>query len=74
MSHRILIAGLVTGALLAPRPALGLTVSGVLNSDYGAPLATQALQTSFYDTPVDRTIELGSELDEAYGFVEEGVL
>jgi hypothetical protein len=74
MSHRILIAGLVVGALLAPRPALGLTVSGVLSPEYGAPLATQSTQTSFYDTPADHSIELGSELDAAYGFISDGVL
>lgn len=69
-SFRDLCAGfaLLAGATL---PAHAVTVDGHFEPTYGAPLATQVTQTSLGDHPVSG---LGSELDQAYGFVAQGAL
>ncbi|HVU09043.1 MAG TPA: hypothetical protein VHG89_10910 [Verrucomicrobiae bacterium] len=52
-----------------------ITVDGTLDGAYGAPLATQTINTGFGDSTVgDGTSTGGSELDAAYGTVQNGNL
>ena len=55
-------------------PARGLiTVDGLLDSDYDAPLATQTVNTQFGDNSnTNGNTANGSELDAAYGVVQSG--
>jgi hypothetical protein len=67
-------------AIAAPATSPGATIDGQLDAEYGPPLSTQTVQTSFGDTPpgynppdaLQRAI--GSELDQAYAYVSGGVL
>ena len=78
---KVIIAAVLGGALLLQSPpALAVTIDGRLDSEYGAPLSTQVNLTNFGDTPPGFTpfdslnTAIGSELDEAYGFVSAGTL
>lgn len=61
-------------ALLAcvTAPARAITVDGHIEPEYGPPLTTQTTQTSLGDQPLAG--QLGSELDQAYGFIAQGAL
>lgn len=80
LSKWVWVSGLAIGALSLPTYAT-ITVDGTLNeSDYGssAPgtsaLATQTINTSFGDNTVATGATSGSELDAAYGVVENSTL
>lgn len=70
---------LVAGLALAAPSGAAITVDGLLDSDYGPPLATQSTQTSFVDatpafSPNPTLYADGTELDAFYGTIEGGVL
>jgi len=72
------VATAVAAALCAD-PAVAVTVDGVLDLEYGPPLAVQTTQTSFEDSspglsPDPVRIANGSELDALYAFVDGNVL
>jgi hypothetical protein len=69
-------AGVALAALSQPAFAAGPTVDGTLDpSLYGGALATQTINTGFGDSTVgDGTSSGGSELDAAYGTVQNGNL
>lgn len=70
---------LMTGLALAAPSRAAITVDGLLDLDYGPPLATQTTQTSFVDatpafSPNPALYADGSELDAVHGFIADGVL
>ena len=65
----VVVAALLAGATV---PARAVTIDGHIEPVYGPPLATQTTQTSLGDHPVSG--QLGSELDQAHGFVAQGAL
>lgn len=64
--------------LLAAAATATPPVDGTLDAEYGAALSTQTTQTSSGDTPgyfpLDIAEANGSELDQAFAFVSDGVL
>jgi autotransporter-associated beta strand protein len=71
MAAGVALAGL-SSAVYAAAPAVDGTLDSAL---YGAPLATQTVQTQFGDSTVgDGTSAGGSELDAAYATVQSGSL
>jgi hypothetical protein len=70
-----ILSGLVLLSVVSAVPALAVTVDGQLDADYGAPAATQAVQTQFGDNgDPDIGASNGSELDVAYGVIQGGSL
>jgi len=59
---------------LVATPAHAVTIDGSLDGEYGVARSTQTTQTDFGDTPGPPVYGEGSELDEAFGFVADGVL
>jgi hypothetical protein len=80
MRSRILVPVLLLAALAgAALPAHAVTVDGRAEAAYGAARSVQSNPTDFNDasTPYggpDIRMALGSELDAAYGVIEDGVL
>ena len=78
MLKRVPAPPLLAAALLAlsARSASAVTVDGSLDAEYGSPLSTQTTQTGAGDNFGAGTVwgAFGSELDQAYGFVADGVL
>ena len=77
-STRTAVTFTVAVALCAD-PAVAVTVDGVLDQEYGPPLAVQTTQTSFEDSspglsPDPARIANGSELDALYALVAGNVL
>ena len=63
--------------LLGAVPAGAATIDGKLDPDYGAPLSTQTTQTTAGNNAMPTpqvNYALGSELDEGYAYVANGVL
>jgi hypothetical protein len=78
-SARWFSMALMAGLALAAPSRAAITVDGLLDSDYGPPLATQTTQTSFVDatpafSPNPALYADGSELDAVHGFIAAGVL
>ena len=71
--HRSVTACVVAGLVSLSGPAGAVAVDGVLDPEYGASLSTQTTQTSLGDSPQGDNF-FGSELDEAFGYIESGVL
>jgi hypothetical protein len=65
------VASSIAGLAIAI-PAHAVPVDGTLDPDYGPAASTQTMQSSLGDFPVD--FFTGSELDGAYGFVEDDTL
>src|SRR6267142_516154 len=64
-------------ALAAPasRATAAVTVDGRLDPDYGDPISVQTTLTQVGDNTVSRVDgSSGSELDQAYAFISDGVL
>src|SRR5690348_10553451 len=62
-------------ALLGARAGAAVGIDGLKDADYGAARAVQTNNTSFGDSTVgDGTSAAGSELDAAYGVVQNGSL
>jgi hypothetical protein len=61
-------------ALTRPSPATSITIDGRLDAAYGAPLSTQTTQTIRNDDFSQIDYCWGSELDEAYATVADGML
>ena len=76
MSRQPALAALVASilALTTSSPAASITVDGRLDAEYGAPLSTQTTQTIIDDEFSQVDYCWGSELDEAYARIEDGVL
>jgi hypothetical protein len=76
LRHLPFLAAIALLGLLPCGPALGVTVDGTCELEYGTALSTQTTQTSYEDQAVDPAPDAswGSELDEAYGFIADGVL
>ncbi len=75
--HRIPLCA--CGALLFAAAATAAPlIDGTLDAEYGAALSTQTTQTSSGDTPGYFPLDIaeadGSELDQAFGYVADGVL
>jgi hypothetical protein len=67
----LVLGTLCLGASVAP----AVTVDGTLDPAYGAALSTQAIGTTMPDASLGLVGgSNGSELDQAYGFVSDGVL
>jgi len=70
----------VLALLASVSVAHAVTIDGHVDPDYGSALSTQAVQTSFGDTPPGYvpfdplTRSIGSELDVAYGLISDGTL
>lgn len=65
----------LVGSAMGAQSALAQVVTGTLTPAYGAPLATQTTQTNWYDAQNGDAVHCdGSELDEAYGYIDAGVL
>jgi hypothetical protein len=71
----ILISGAVSAFFVAACVNAQITVDGTLDSAFGSPLAVQTINTGFGDSTVgDGTSTGGSELDAAYGAIQNGNL
>jgi hypothetical protein len=72
---RALVLLFAAAALLAQRPSLAITLDGHLDPEYGPPRSTQTTQTNFQDSQIGQLdLATGSELDQAYGVISNGVL
>ncbi len=72
-----LVISLAVVLSIAPHAAQAAVIDGKLDPDYGAALTTQTTRTSVADNAMaigEVNLSLGSELDEGYGFVSDGVL
>jgi opacity protein-like surface antigen len=71
----VLSAALVAAALLGPRPAAAVVVTGTLTPAYGPPLVVQTTQTTL-DSPAytQQNVSGGGELDAGYAYVDGDVL
>jgi hypothetical protein len=79
MTKATLLLGLgLASALAAAAPAAAVTIDGAVDAAYGAPLCVQTVQSSFGDQTYPYsdivTHARASELDQAFGFIEGGVL
>lgn len=76
MPRQPALAALVASilALTASSPAASITVDGRLDPAYGAPLSTQTTQTIRNDDFSQIDYCWGSELDEAYATIADGML
>ena len=66
----VLAAGTLSTAVAAP----AVPIDGTLDAAYGPALSTQAVQTPGDNSPLDIAHATGSELDQGYAFVVDGVL
>jgi hypothetical protein len=78
MRHHLRLTALLVALLLllaADSASAAIVLDGTRDPDYGAPLSTQTTQTSFDDNTSSLIyFANGSELDEAYGVISDGVL
>lgn len=72
---RFFLVLLTVASLIGSSPAAAATIDGILDGEYGIALSTQTTQTDFGDSFYNSTERSeGSELDEAFAYVENGVL
>ena len=75
LHHHTLALLTASTLFIGSTPAVAATIDGMLDGEYGIPLSIQTTQTDLGDTYFNATQRFeGSELDQAYAYVSDGVL